>query len=115
MNSNLRPSLINNYLFSISMEGFLMIIDQKTGNIVRITNIFNNFKQKKRKNIKPTGFIVGFNNIYLSTSNGKLLVIDIKSGKTISKLKIDNEKVSRPIINDKNLFLIKDNGIIKLN
>ena len=97
------------------MEGFLIIIEKKTGNIIRITNIFNNFKQKKRNNIKPSGFIVGFNKIYLSTSNGKLLVIDIKSGKTISILKIDNEKVSRPIISDRNLFLIKDNAIIKLN
>ena len=115
VNSNLRPSLINNYLFTISMEGFLIIIEKKTGNIIRITNIFNKFKQKKRNNIKPSGFIVGFNNIYLSTSNGKLLVIDIKSGKTISILKIDNDKVSRPIINEKSLFLIKDNAIIKLN
>ncbi len=115
VNSNLRPSIIDNYLFTISMEGFLIIIEKKTGNIIRITNIFNNFKPKKRNNIKPTGFIVGFNKIYLSTSNGKLLIIDIKSGKTISTLKIDNEKVSRPIINDKNLFLIKDNAIIKLN
>ena len=97
------------------MEGFLVVVEKKTGNIIRITNIFNNFRQKKRNNIKPSGFIVGFNKIYLSTSNGKLLVIDIKSGKTISTLKIDNEKVLRPIINDKNLFLIKDNAIIKLN
>ena len=115
VNSNLRPSIIDNYLFTISIEGFLIIIEKKTGNIIRITNIFNNFKPKKRNNIKPTGFIVGLNKIYLSTSNGKLLIIDIKSGKTISTLKIDNEKVSRPIINDKNLFLIKDNAIIKLN
>ena len=115
VNSNLRPSLINDYLFTVSMEGFLVVVEKKTGNIIRITNIFNNFRQKKRNNIKPSGFIVGFNKIYLSTSNGKLLVIDIKSGKTISTLKIDNEKVLRPIINDKNLFLIKDNAIIKLN
>jgi len=115
VNSNLRPSIIDNYLFTISMEGFLIIVEKKTGNIIRITNIFNNFKPKKRNNIKPTGFIVGFNKIYLSTSNGKLLIIDVKSGKNISTLNIDNEKVSRPIINDKNFFLIKDNAIIKLN
>ena len=33
--------------------------------------------------------------------------------KSISK--IDNEKISKPFILDKNLFLIKDNGIIRLN
>ena len=58
---------------------------------------------------------MGINNIYLSTSNGKLLIIDIASGRTISTLKIDNEKISRPLIVNKNLFIIKDNAIIKLN
>ena len=76
---------------------------------------YNNFKEKKRDQIKPTGFIVGLNKIYLSTSNGKLLVIDISSGKTLSTLKIDNQKISRPYVLNKNLFVIKDNGIIKLN
>ena len=55
------------------------------------------------------------NNIYLSTNNGKLLVIDIITGKTITVLKIDNEKISRPFVLNDNLFLIKDNAIIKLN
>ena len=58
---------------------------------------------------------MGLNNIYLSTNNGRLLIIDITSGKTISTLKIDSEKISRPVILNKNLFVIKDNGIIKLN
>ena len=30
-------------------------------------------------------------------------------------LKIDNEKISRPFILKKNLFIIKDNAIIKIN
>ena len=72
-------------------------------------------KKKKREKIKPVGFIVGLNNIYLSTNNGRLFVIDISTGKTVSVLKIDNEKISRPIVLDKNLFVIKDDAIIKLN
>ena len=40
---------------------------------------------------------------------------DIATGKTDSILKIDSEKISRPFILDKNLFVIKDNAIIKLN
>ena len=77
--------------------------------------MFRNFKAKKRKMIKPVGFIVGINNIYLTTDNGKLLVIDIKTGKTKSTLKIDNDKISRPFILDQNLFVVKDNAIIKLD
>ena len=115
INSNLRSSIVDNYIFSISLEGYLIITEKSSGNIIRVTDVFKNFKIKSRKNIKPTGFVVGLNNIYLSTSNGRLLIIDISSGKTISTLKIDNEKISKPFIQNKNLFLIKDNSIIKLN
>jgi len=115
VNSNLRPAIIGDYLISASLEGYLVIIEKNTGNIIRITDIFDKFKIKKRLKIKPIGFLVGVNNIYLSTSNGKLLIIDINSGKTISILKIDNEKISRPLIIEKNLFVIKDNSVIKLN
>ena len=82
---------------------------------MRVTDVFQNFKLNKRNKIKPTGFVVGLKNIYLSTSNGRLLVIDIASGRTISTLKIDNDKISKPFILNKNLFLIKDDAIIKLD
>ena len=58
---------------------------------------------------------MGVKNIYLTTDNGRLLVVDIKTGRTNSILKIDNEKISRPFVLDKNLFVIKDNAIIKLD
>tara|TARA_Y100000287_G_C14209541_1_gene350062 strand:+ start:208 stop:1512 length:1305 start_codon:yes stop_codon:yes gene_type:complete len=115
INSNLRSTLIGSYLISVSNEGYLIIIEKKTGSIIRVTDIFQNFKNKKRLEVKPIGFLVGLNKIYLSTSIGRLLVIDISTGKTIATLKIDNEKISKPFIQDKNLFLIKDNAVIKLN
>ncbi len=115
VNSNIRPSATENLLFTITLEGYLVVMQKKSGNIIRITDIFENFKSKKRSNIKPTGFIMGLDNIYLSTSNGRLLVIDVVSGKTTSTLKIDNDKISRPLILDKSLFVTKDNAIIKLN
>ena len=115
INSNLRPSVVENFIISVSLEGYLIVIDKITGNIIKVTDVFNNFKPKKRKQILPTGFIVGLKNIYLSTNIGRLLVIDIKSGKTISTLKIDKDKISRPFVSNQNLYLAKDNAIIKLN
>ena len=102
-------------MFSVSTDGYLFIIEKNSGNIIRVTDIFQNYKLKNRSGIKPTAFIIGLKNIYLSTSNGKLLVINISSGKTISTLKIDNEKISKPFVQNRNLFLVKDNGIIKLD
>ena len=63
----------------------------------------------------PIGFVVGSKNIYLTTDRGRLFVIDIELGKTKSIIKIDNNRISRPFILKKNLFLIKDDSIIKLD
>lgn len=115
INSSLRPIIINNFLFTVSLEGYLIIIEKNTGNIIRSNYLFNNFKIKNRTKIKPTGFIVGNENIYLSTSNGRILVVDINSGITKNVLKIDNKEISRPAIFNKNLYVITDNSIIKLN
>ena len=115
VNSNIRPSLVGNYLFTISIEGYLVVIEKNSGNIIRVSDVFKDFKKNKRDKIKPVGFVIGLNKIYLSTDNGRLIVIDTATGKTTSILKIDNEKISRPFILDKNLFVVKDNAIIKLN
>ncbi len=115
INSSLRPTIIENFIFTISLEGYLFLIDKKNGNILRITDVFSNFKDKNRDKIKPTGFIIGKNKIYLSTNNGRLLIVEISSGKTISSLKIDSEKILRPSVLNENLFIVKDNAIIKLN
>ena len=115
INSNLRPIIIGNILFTISSEGYLFLIDKNKGSIIRVTDIFDNFKSKNRNLIEPTGFILGKDNIYLSTNNGRLLVIDIASGKTIATLKIDSEKILKPVYFDEKLFVVKNNAIIRLN
>ena len=115
INSELTPTFVNNLIFSITNEGYFIIIDYETGNLIRSTNVLKNIKKKKIKKFKPVGFIVGKKDIYLTTANGRLFVIDISTGITKSVLKIDGEKISRPIIIEKNLFIIKENSIIKLN
>jgi len=115
INSNLRPIIVNDLLFTVSIEGYLIIIEKNTGNIIRSNYLFNGFKKKQRPKIKPTGFVIGNESIYLSTNNGRLLVVDINSGITKNILKIDSKKISRPAIFNKNLFIITDNSIIRLN
>ena len=115
VNSNLRPSLIGNYIFTVSSEGYLVVIEKNSGNIIKMTDVFKSLKKKNKSKIKPVGFVIGINNIYLTTDNGRLIVIDIKTGKTNSILKIDNDKISRPFVFHKKLFVVKDNAIIKLD
>ena len=115
VNSSLQSTIINDLIFSITNEGYLVIIDSREGNIVRITDVFSEIKKKQRAKINPVGFVVAKDNIYLTADNGRLFVIDIKLGKTKSIIKIDNNKISKPFILNKNMFLIKDDSIIKLD
>ena len=122
INSNLRPTLIDNYLFTISLEGFLIIIEKNTGNIIRISDVFKTINKKylwSDKNIRdktiPVGFVIGTKYIYLTTNNGRLYLIDINTGQVDKILKIDNGLISRPFVSNQNLYIIKDNSIIKLN
>ena len=85
------------------------------GNIIRSTYLLKNIKEKKRKKIKFTGFVFGGKNIYLSTTTGRLFVINVSTGKVVDILKIDNEKILRPSIYQNNLYITKNNSVIKLN
>tara|TARA_B100000780_G_scaffold86025_1_gene59128 strand:- start:437 stop:1738 length:1302 start_codon:yes stop_codon:yes gene_type:complete len=115
INSILRPTLIDNYLFTISLDGFLFVIDKNSGNIIRITNLLKKFKPKQKNKIKFTGFIVGNENIYISTNYGRLFIAEISTGQIKSIIKIDKNKISRPFILNQKLIVITDNSIIKLN
>ena len=146
INSSVQPTIINNLIFTVTKEGFLIILDSKTRNILRITDLFgqsNKTKSKKnpinfidgmlakipedsrfyippketirKNNFLPVGFVVASKNIYLTTNMGKLFVVDIETGKTKSIIKIDSNQISRPFILNKNLFLIKEDAIIKLD
>ena len=115
INSNIKPAIIGNFIFTVSLEGYFFIIEKNTGNILRIKNIFDKFKLSKNEKIFPTGFVFNDQNLFVSTSNGKLILVDIKSGNTKNILKIDNDVISRPFVQNQNMYLIKDNSIIKLN
>ena len=113
VNSSLKPTISENYIFNISEEGYLFVIDIETGSIIRITDVFSNFK--KREKVKPVGFVIAKNKIYLSTNNGQILIINLTNSQTEKVIKFNNEKISRPFINNANIFLIKNNGIIRSN
>ncbi len=111
INSYLEPSIIENLVLTVSEEGYLFIIDKKNGNILRSTNILDTIKNK---NIYPTGFVTGKNFIYVSLSNGRLLKVSIEDGKTKDVIKIDGDKISRPYIHDKTMYILRNNAIIKV-
>ena len=49
VNSHIKPAVIGDLLFTISNNGYLFLIDKNRGNIIRINDLFKNFKPKIRK------------------------------------------------------------------
>ena len=115
IDSNIMPSVTGNLIFTISNEGYLYILEKNTGNIIRITNLYENYKEKKRKNIKPIGFVIGKTNLYLTNNDGKMIVVDLVTGNTTSTIKVSNSILSEPFIFNKNLFIIKNGSIVHYN
>ena len=115
LSSELRPAIIGDYLITISDNGLLVVMDKETGQIIRINDLFKNIKEKRKKNYQPIGFLVGKRNIYVSTKNGRILVVNFKDGKIEKTLKLDNNKLQRPVYLNKSLYIAKDNSIIRLN
>ena len=111
INSYLEPTIIDNIILTISEEGYFFVIDKSNGNILRSTNILDTIKSK---NIYPTGFIAAKNYIYVSLNNGRLLRVKIEDGKIESIVKIDNNKISRPYIHNKKMYILRDDAIIKI-
>ena len=112
VNSTLEPVIIENLVFSVSREGYLFVIDNKRGNIIRVTNMLKNIKNKKNE-IKPSGFIIARNKIYLSLNNGRLIKTDVTTGIAENIYKLSGSKLLRPKIFRENMYLLKNNAIIK--
>ena len=115
INSNITPIITGNLIFTVSNEGYLIVIEKNKGNIIRVTDLFNNYKLKKRKNIKPVGFVIGNTNLYLTNTDGKMIVADLSLGDVKKIEKISGDFISRPFIFNQNLFIIRNGSIVQYN
>jgi len=115
VSSNVTPILIGNLIFTVSNDGFLYVIEKNNGNIIRITDLYKNYKEKKRADIKPIGFVIGARNLYLTNSDGNMNVTDLVTGASIYNVKVAYNIISEPFIFNKNLFIIRKGSIIQYN
>jgi len=115
VNSNISPILSGNFIFTVSNEGYLYVLDKSKGNIIRITDLYKNYKIKKRKNVMPTGFVIGNTKLYLTNSDGKMIIVDLNNGNVINIEKVSGDLISKPFIFNQNLFIIRNGSIIQYN
>ena len=115
INSEIRPVVVSDYIVTVSNEGLMILLNKNDGNILRINNILKNIKKKRRERYYPVGFIISNERIYLSTKNGRLIIVNFSDGTIQKILKLDKEKLQRPVYFNKELYIAKDNSIIKIN
>ena len=115
INSNLTPITSGNLIFTVSNEGYLYVVEKNNGNIIRISDLYSNYKTKKRKNVKPIGFAIGDTKLYLTNTDGKMIVVDLNLGKVTGVEKVAGNFTSRPFIFNQSLFVIRNGSIIQYN
>ena len=115
INSNLTPIIIGNLLFTVSNNGYLYVIEKDKGNIIRITDLYINYKVKKRKNINPVGFAIGNSKLFLTNTDGNMIFVDLRLGNITGIEKVTGNLTSKPFIFNQNLFVIRNGSIVQYN
>ena len=115
VNSHIKPILVGNLIFTVSNEGYFYLINKSKGDIIRITDLFFNYKDKKRKNIYPVGFVIASKNLFLTNSDGKMIIAGIEDGKVIKIEKVSGELISEPYIFNDNLYVVRNGSIVHYN
>ena len=91
------------------------IVEKNTGNIIRITDLYINYKIKKREDTKPVGFSIGNSKLFLTNTDGNMIIVDLSNGNINRIEKISGDLTSRPFIANQNLFVIRKGSIIQYN
>ena len=115
LNSKITPIITGNLIFTVSNDGYLYVVEKNKGNILRITDLFKNYKIKKRKEIEPIGFVINNTNLYLTNSDGKIIIADLSEGKVLNVEKVSGDIVSEPFIFNNNLYVVRNGSIVQYN
>jgi len=115
INSNLRPILIDNFLFTISQEGYLIVIDNVEGKIIRSNYILNKFKAKQRKKLFMQGFLIASDKVYITTNLGYLIICSVSTGKVEKVFKLSNSHLSEPVIINNHLYVLTNKSLFISN
>ncbi len=109
------PIINNGNIFIVTRNGYFVILDQISGEIISSNNILKVLK-KKHQETKIVSFIMASGKIYSLTKNGFIIVSSPFSGKVESFKKTGEILNNDPIIYDGNLFIITANAkIIRYN
>ena len=50
---------------------------KKVMEILSVNDLYVNYKQKKRNKLKPIGFVIGNDKLFLTNTDGKMIIVDL--------------------------------------
>ena len=115
INSSVTPIILNNLIFTVSKDGYFYVIQKKQGNIIRINDIYKNLQIKKLNKKEPVGFVIGKDFFYVTNMDGKLMKINLNNVKIVKIENISKSTVSKPIIFNKKLYVVRNGSILEYN
>ena len=59
--------------------------------------------------------MIGDKNLYLTNSDGKMIVVDLQNSSILKTDKVSSKLVSKPYIFNNNLFLVRNGSIVQYN
>ena len=111
VSSTSTPIIDGKNIFIVTENGYFVILNKDTGEIISSTNILKILKKKKR-DTKISGFILGSEKIYSTTLNGYIIVSSAVTGEVQLSKKIGDSISSSPIIHDGKLYILTEKSKI---
>ena len=116
--SNIKPLILDDYLFLVSNNSFLISLELKTGKIIYSYDLnekISNFYNVKKRKIFPKNIAILSDDIYIFLENSYLIKFDI-FGDLLEINKLPSKLRSFPIFVKKNIiFLSNKKKIIMIN
>lgn len=110
----------NDYLYTINKNNQLLAIFKVTGSIKWVYDL-EKIKKNKKDNIffdeehtRFSGPTMINGNLYILSSDGKLMVIDAKTGKKIQDIKISKGSYPPAISVDEKIYLLSNSGTLSV-
>ena len=110
INSIFAPIILEKLIFTISSNDYLVVLEKKSGNIIRSTKILS---KNKKDNLNINNFLLIKNKALISSGYGSILIVNILDGEIESYKNLSNDKFSRPVILNKNLYFLEKNKITR--
>ena len=107
---NSTPWLAGDWWFAVSMDGQLFAASRKTGQIKWQVALPNHVKDDLDMGIRWQGPILADNRLWLVNNQEELVTFSADTGKQLSKAKLPGTPASRPIIANKTLLILLNDG-----